>query len=98
MEFFILPQPRELVVVVLLAVFALFHFERLFRVIERKLHLRRLRSLLIGIVMVLPFFFANWQKADLLEFIPQIISYVLAVAVCSLFGMITAPEGKNSEI
>ena len=98
MEFFILPQPRELVVVVLLAVFALFHFEKTFRVIERKLHLRRLRSLLIGIVMVLPLFFANWQEADLLEFVPQIISYALAVAVCSLFGIVTAPEGKNSEI
>lgn len=98
MELFILPQPRELVAIVLLLVFVLFHFERYFRVMERKLHLQKLRLFLLGFIISLPLLFANWQDADILELVPQIISYALSVAVCSLFGLISAPEPNKLKL
>ena len=98
MELFVLPQPRELIAVVLLMVFTFFHFERYFRVMERRLHIQKLRLLLIVLIMASPLFLADWPGADVLELVPQIISYILAVAVCSLFGLITAPGENKSKI
>ena len=95
---FILPQPKELIVVVLLVVFMFFHFESRLRVLEHRFHVRKMHAFLIAAIMILPLFFVHWQTEDGMVLFSQLISYALAIGVCSLFGMISAPESKNSKI
>ncbi len=95
---FILPQPKELIVVVLLAVFMLFHFERRLRILEHRFRVQKAHTFVVALVMVLPLFFVHWQTEDELMLVSQLMSYALAVGVCSLFGMISAPESKDSKI
>lgn len=92
---FILPQPKELIVVVLLAVFMLFHFERRLRILEHRLRMQKAHAFVVAAIMILPLFFVHWQSEDKLVLVSQLMSYALAVGVCSLFGMISAPEKQK---
>ena len=98
MEFFVLPQPKELIAAVLFLVFMLFHFERYVHMIEHRFHVKKVHTVLVVIIMILPVFFVHWQTEDELMLVSQLISYTLAVTVCSIFGMIFASEGKNSKV
>lgn len=95
---FILPQPKELVAAALLAVFVLFYFERDVHVWEHRFRFKKMHTMLVVFVAVLPLFFAHWQTEDWLLLVLQFISYLLVIGVGSLLGMISAPGNKNSKI
>ena len=95
---FILPQPKELVAAVLLAVFVLFYFERYVHLLEHRLRLKKIHTMLVGFVVVFPLIFAHWQTEDWLVVFFQFVSYFLVVGVGFLLGVISAPGGNNSKV